>query len=92
LYEQDAPYMQCALCSQLKREYSVESQQEAKATLIQRSVIFSGSNRDDRMRYETLQRQIELSRKKQSALAGALDRHLLSHDGRVEKELARCAS
>ena len=82
--------MECALCSQLRLEYSAESQQEAKATLIQRSVIFSGSNHGDRVRYETLQRQIESSRKKQSALADAIDRHLLSHDVRVEEELSRC--
>jgi hypothetical protein len=92
LNKQEAPHMQCALCSQLRREYSAESQQEARATLTLRSVIFSGSNSDDRVRYETLQRQIELSRKKQSALADALERHLVSHDGRMEENLARCAS
>jgi hypothetical protein len=82
--------MECSVCSQLRREFSAESQKEARATLIQRSVIFSGSNSDDRVRYETLQRQIQHSRKKQSTLADALDRHLRSHDVRVEEEMARC--
>ncbi len=62
--------MNCPLCAKLKREYSAEAEQEAKATLLQRS------HPGEHELYERLRQQVEISRQRQAHIADVLDRHL----------------
>jgi hypothetical protein len=82
--------MDCPLCAKLKREYSTESEQEAKATLQQRAACYCDV-RPSKTRYEFLQRKIENSRQRQAILSEALSRHVEEDHRHVDDELAMFA-
>ena len=69
----------CPVCAQLRFEYGSAAQQGARATLEQRAACFHTVTPADRNRYDTLQRAIQESRKRQAQLADILDRHLAEH-------------
>jgi len=68
----------CPVCAQLRLEYGSAAQQEAKATLEQRTFCFHTGN-VERNRYDTLERAIQESRRRQAQLAHILDRHRAEH-------------
>ena len=82
--------MDCPLCAKLKREYSTESEQEARATLQLRSECFNGV-RSSIVRYDFLECEIHRSRKRQLTLADALSRHVEAAHRGVDDEIAMAA-
>jgi hypothetical protein len=66
--------MDCPICRRLRREYGIESQVEAEATIRQRAGCFHVRLSIDTTRM--LEEQVKTSRKRQATIADTLNRHL----------------